>query len=86
MAEWKSIFIREKNVKKSGSKAILVACPYLSKYTGWSFWHPAKLVFDTDQQGVLQFKNSVKKFVTFPEKPKENNEESQKQSWYNRKV
>lgn len=56
MAEWKSIFIREKNVKKSGSKAVLVACPYLSKYTGWSFWHPAKLVFDTDQQGVLRLR------------------------------
>lgn len=37
------------------------------------------------ESGVLQFRNSVKKFVTF-QKPKENNEESQKQRWYHRKV
>ena len=38
------------------------------------------------ESGVLQFRNSVKKFVTFPDKTKENDEESQKQRWYNRKV
>lgn len=52
-------------------------------------WFTATLIalFEKEaESGVLQFRNSVKKFVEFSEKPKENNEESQKQSWYNRKV
>lgn len=52
-------------------------------------WFIATLIalFEKEaESGVLQFKNSVEKFVIFPEKQKENNEESQKQRWYNRKV
>lgn len=52
-------------------------------------WFTATLIvlFEKEaESGVLQFRNSVKKFVTFPDKTKENDEESQKQRWYNRKV
>lgn len=52
-------------------------------------WFIATLIalFEKEaESGVLQFRNSVKKFVTFPDKTKENDEESQKQRWYNRKV
>lgn len=52
-------------------------------------WFTATLIvlFEKEaESGVLQFRNSVKKFVTFPEKLNENDEESQKQRWYNRKV
>lgn len=52
-------------------------------------WFIATLIalFEKEvESGVLQFKNSVKKFVTFPEKQKENNDKQQKQRWYHRKV
>lgn len=53
MAEWKSIIFKEKFVKKSGEKASLIICPYQSKYEGYSFWHPTKLIYTTNKPGIL---------------------------------
>ncbi len=41
---WKSININKQNIKTTTERAVLIACPHNSRYDGWEFWHPAKLV------------------------------------------
>ena len=46
MAEWKSIQINIQNIETRIEKAVLINCPQKSKYSGYSFWHPSKLIRD----------------------------------------
>ena len=42
--DWKSVNINLQNIKTETSKAFLFKCPKKSDYSGYCFWHPAKLV------------------------------------------
>lgn len=41
---WKNLQINKQNIKTETAKAVLINCPKKSKYSGYSFWHPSKLV------------------------------------------
>lgn len=41
---WKNITINKQNIKGETEKAVLIAMPHNSRFDGFSFWHPKKLV------------------------------------------
>lgn len=41
---WKQININVQNIKVDADKSILIKMPHNSKYDGYDFWHPKKLV------------------------------------------
>lgn len=41
---WKNINVNIQNIVKDTGNATLFKCPNKSKYAGWVFWHPSKLV------------------------------------------
>lgn len=41
---WKNININKQNIKMETGKAVLIEMPHKSKYDGFEFWHPEKLV------------------------------------------
>lgn len=41
---WKNININESNIESQSSFSVLIKMPNKSKYAGFKFWHPAKLV------------------------------------------
>lgn len=43
MANWKSLWIPQGNIKIVTDKAVLIQMPHRSDYKGYTFWHPAKL-------------------------------------------
>lgn len=43
-SEWCKIAINRQNIIADTGKAVLIALPHKSKYRGYAFWHPAKLV------------------------------------------
>lgn len=45
-SEWRAITINRQNIIADTGKAVLIALPHKSKYRGYAFWHPAKLVRD----------------------------------------
>lgn len=45
-SEWCKITINRQNIIADTGKAVLIALPHKSKYRGYAFWHPAKLVRD----------------------------------------
>ena len=44
MSEWKNLPINIQNIKAETEKSVLIQVPHNSKYNGYSFWHPRKLV------------------------------------------
>ena len=41
---WRNININKQNIKAETARAKLIACPHNSRYNGYCFWHPAKLI------------------------------------------
>ena len=51
---WKKVKINLQNVQATTEKAYLIACPHKSRYDGYCFWHPAKLVRGGNHSYALQ--------------------------------
>ena len=41
---WDKMMFNAQNLETETSKATLINMPKKSKYEGWSFWHPSKLI------------------------------------------
>lgn len=41
---WKNVNANVNQVKTEIERAVLINCPHNSKYDGYSYWHPSKLV------------------------------------------
>lgn len=41
---WKTVQINRQNIKVDTTRAMLINCPHKSKFDGFSFWHPSKLI------------------------------------------
>lgn len=41
---WENVQINRQNIVTDSGRAVLFKCPKKSKYSGYMFWHPAKLV------------------------------------------
>lgn len=50
---WKSIIFNAQNIKGYTEKAALINMPHSSKYDGWSFWHPKKLIRKAGGKGYF---------------------------------
>lgn len=65
---WKNININKNQVNTETEKAILINCPHNSKYDGYSFWHPKKIVREGKNSASLsigynnEFKFILKKY------------------------
>ena len=44
MAEWHKVHFNFQNVVAVTGKAVLIQMPHKSKYDGFKFWHPIKLI------------------------------------------
>ena len=44
MADWIKCDLNAQNIKAKTEKAVLIAMPHSSKFDGFLFWHPIKLV------------------------------------------
>lgn len=44
--EWLSVNINDNLVEVTTAKSVKIAIPHKSKYDGYSFWHPAKLIHE----------------------------------------
>lgn len=73
---WKSIEINKQNIENEIEGAILIKMPNKSKYAGYKFWHPSKLirygsnsyarsVSYTDEFTFKLFKNGKGKYNKF---------------------
>ena len=43
---WQNQHFNIQNIKHATEKAVLINMPHSSKYDGYCFWHPAKLIRD----------------------------------------
>ena len=41
---WKNVNANVNQIKTETERAVLINCPHNSKYDGYSYWHPSKLV------------------------------------------
>ena len=53
--EWKTIDINIQNIDNDNGKATLIKMPNNSKYAGYKFWHPSKLVRDGNNSYAKTF-------------------------------
>lgn len=50
---WKNFNINKNQIITSTAKSVLIAMPHKSKYDGFRFWHPAKLVREGKHSGSV---------------------------------
>ena len=51
MAKWNKIRFNVQNVEAETERSVLINMPHKSKFDGFRFWHPKKLVRDEGQKG-----------------------------------
>jgi hypothetical protein len=48
---WKNLYINTQNIETETEKSVLINMPKKSEYSGFSFWHPRKLVRNAGHKG-----------------------------------
>lgn len=51
MVSWKKVYFNAQNVEAETEKAVLINLPHNSKFDGFRFWHPRKLVRSEGNKG-----------------------------------
>lgn len=51
--QWQSLIFNSQNIEKETARAVLIKLPHSSKFDGWSFWHPKKLIKDAGGKGYF---------------------------------
>lgn len=58
MSNWKSFLINDNQIVAWTNKAVLIKMPKTSKYRGYEFWHPSKLVRISGKQYAIRFNDN----------------------------
>lgn len=53
MADWIKCDLNAQNIKTKTEKAVLISMPHSSKFDGFQFWHPQKLVREVGGRGYF---------------------------------